>query len=99
MLSIETMVMDARNIGLTSSTSTTLACSQENVHKAIYVKKKIKDYENKIALLENQVEYYKILYVSSFWIHGVWPWSEKWIKFYPKEFYARAQHLQAQGKA
>jgi hypothetical protein len=51
--------MDKRNLCLASSTSIGLDIMQANVNRVVDVKNKMKEYERKITLLKNQVNYYK----------------------------------------
>ena len=58
-LTLGTVVMDTKKLSLSSSASIGLVVAQANVHKVVDVEKKLKEYESKITLLENQVNYYK----------------------------------------
>jgi uncharacterized protein YpuA (DUF1002 family) len=97
-LTTETVVMDTRKLSLSSSTSTGLAIAQANVHKVVDVEKKMKEYERKITLLENQVNYYKSnKYQTSNFIDYAFKVQNE-LNNVQREFYDRAQHVQAQGQ-
>jgi hypothetical protein len=56
-ITIKTIVMDTKKLSLRTTATSNLAIYQANVHD---VEKKMKAYEDKIVVLENQVNYYKL---------------------------------------
>jgi hypothetical protein len=85
--------MDTRKLSFSSFASVDSAIAQDNVHKVVDVEKKMKEYEGKITLLENQVNYNTSnKYRTSYFIDYAFKVKNE-LNNVQIQFYGKAQHV------